>query len=92
MVLVAVNWEAIYLFRAKPVAGDRRGRLPLGTWAGVPSPAVEAGMKILVVEDDREAARYLAKGLGESGHVVDTASIRGQADQKRSRHSTSVRA
>ncbi len=30
-------------------------------------------MKILVVEDDREAARYLAKGLGESGHVVDTA-------------------
>lgn len=31
-------------------------------------------MKLLVVEDDREAAAYLAKGLGESGHVVDRAS------------------
>ncbi|MEJ8573092.1 response regulator transcription factor [Microbaculum marinum] len=31
-------------------------------------------MKILVVEDDREAAQYLAKGLNESGHSVDLAS------------------
>lgn len=30
-------------------------------------------MKILVVEDDREAAAYLAKGLKEAGHVVDHA-------------------
>jgi len=30
-------------------------------------------MKLLVVEDDREAAAYLVKGLGESGHVVDRA-------------------
>lgn len=30
-------------------------------------------MKLLVVEDDREAAAYLVKGLGESGHVVDQA-------------------
>ena len=30
-------------------------------------------MKILVVEDDREAAAYLFKGLGESGYTVDRA-------------------
>ncbi len=31
-------------------------------------------MRILLIEDDREAAAYLKKGLGESGHVVDHAS------------------
>src|SRR5579885_3881678 len=30
-------------------------------------------MKILVVEDDRETASYLAKGLAESGYMVDRA-------------------
>lgn len=30
-------------------------------------------MKILVVEDDRATRDYLAKGLTEAGHVVDTA-------------------
>src|SRR5919198_598939 len=30
-------------------------------------------MKILVVEDDRETAAYLAKGLHESGYTVDCA-------------------
>jgi two-component system, OmpR family, response regulator len=30
-------------------------------------------MKLLVIEDDREAAAYIAKGLNESGYVVDTA-------------------
>ena len=30
-------------------------------------------MKILVIEDDREAAAYLVKGLSESGHEVDLA-------------------
>lgn len=30
-------------------------------------------MRILVIEDDRQAADYLAKGLREAGHVVDTA-------------------
>ncbi|MGP9819669.1 winged helix-turn-helix domain-containing protein [Salinarimonas sp. NSM] len=30
-------------------------------------------MKILIVEDDREAAAYLAKGLREAGHTVDHA-------------------
>jgi two-component system OmpR family response regulator len=31
-------------------------------------------MKILVVEDDRETATYLTKGLSESGYTVDRAS------------------
>src|SRR5579862_7913316 len=31
-------------------------------------------MKLLVIEDDRETAAYLMKGLGESGYVVDHAS------------------
>lgn len=30
-------------------------------------------MKILVIEDDREVADYIAKGLREGGHVVDHA-------------------
>ncbi len=30
-------------------------------------------MRILVIEDDARAASYLVRGLGESGHVVDTA-------------------
>lgn len=30
-------------------------------------------MRILIVEDDREAANYIRKGLRESGHVVDHA-------------------
>ena len=30
-------------------------------------------MKILIIEDDREAARYLVKGLAETGYVVDHA-------------------
>ena len=30
-------------------------------------------MRILVIEDDQEAAGYLTKGLAESGHVADSA-------------------
>ena len=30
-------------------------------------------MRILVIEDDRETANYLAKALGEAGHVADQA-------------------
>ena len=30
-------------------------------------------MRILVIEDDREAAGWLIKGLAESGHVADHA-------------------
>ncbi|MDD9841884.1 MAG: DNA-binding response regulator, partial [Alphaproteobacteria bacterium] len=28
-------------------------------------------MNILLIEDDKESANYIAKGLRESGHVVD---------------------
>ena len=34
-------------------------------------------MRILVVEDDLEAQRYLVQGLKESGHVVDDAADKG---------------
>lgn len=30
-------------------------------------------MRVLLIEDDKEAAAYLAKGLGESGHVAEVA-------------------
>ncbi|MDF1587127.1 response regulator transcription factor [Geminicoccaceae bacterium 1502E] len=30
-------------------------------------------MRILVIEDDKDAAAYMAKGLGESGHTADLA-------------------
>ena len=33
-----------------------------------------SGLKILVIEDDAEAAAYLAKAFGEVGHVADIAS------------------
>jgi two-component system, OmpR family, response regulator len=39
----------------------------------LPSGASEADMHVLVIEDDRETAQYLAKSLKESGHAVDVA-------------------
>jgi len=36
-------------------------------------------MRILLVEDDAETAHYLAKGLGESGHVCDSAASGAEA-------------
>lgn len=30
-------------------------------------------MHVLIIEDDKDAAAYIAKGLGESGYVTDTA-------------------
>src|SRR3954468_11905295 len=33
--------------------------------------AHDAGMKLLLIEDDLQAAEYLAKGLRESGYVVE---------------------
>ena len=35
-------------------------------------------MRILVIEDDREAANYLVKALGEAGHVADQAPMTGR--------------
>ena len=37
-------------------------------------PAGKTDMKILLVEDDTEAARYIVKGLNEAGHACDHAS------------------
>ena len=36
--------------------------------------SLRCSMRILVIEDDREAASWLIKGLAESGHVADHAS------------------
>jgi len=44
--------------------------LPLGV---VEDDDMVAGMRILVIEDDREAAQYLARGLKEAGHVAEVA-------------------
>ena len=33
----------------------------------------QQAMRVLVIEDDKDAAAYLAKGLNESGHTVDVA-------------------
>jgi two-component system, OmpR family, response regulator len=38
-----------------------------------PEQGTEFPMRILVIEDDREAATWLVKGLREAGHVVDLA-------------------
>jgi DNA-binding response OmpR family regulator len=34
---------------------------------------VERLMRILLVEDDKDVSRFVAKGLKESGHVIDQA-------------------
>jgi two-component system, OmpR family, response regulator len=38
-----------------------------------PAAGTDSMMRILVIEDDREAASWLVKGLREAGHVVDLA-------------------
>jgi two-component system OmpR family response regulator len=40
-------------------------------WAG--STGGEERLRVLIIEDDREAAQFLVKGLTESGYVVDHA-------------------
>lgn len=37
------------------------------------APYIISNMRMLVIEDDQEAATYLIKGLSESGHTVDHA-------------------
>src|SRR5262249_15425067 len=65
-----------------PALGEARGRVGGGPLraltpsARFPSRAALAslrGVRVLVIEDDEEAARYVVKGLAESGHVVDHA-------------------
>ena len=36
-------------------------------------PGSYQNMRVLVIEDDKDAAAYMAKGLGESGHTVEVA-------------------
>jgi two-component system, OmpR family, response regulator len=48
------------------------GRVGPSLCAGAPRAYLPA-MRVLIVEDDAEAAGYLAKGLRESGHAVDVA-------------------
>ncbi|MDP1542139.1 MAG: response regulator transcription factor, partial [Polycyclovorans sp.] len=36
-------------------------------------PVTESGMRLLLIEDDAEQARFAVKGLRESGHTVDHA-------------------
>src|ERR1700733_10857329 len=63
--------------RSPPSAPPRRWRsLPPQPVAGadlILSQEESPRMRILVVEDDLEAQRYLVQGLKESGHVVDDA-------------------
>ena len=54
---------------------DAQGKLPAGSAKSAPA-AGRSGtrtMKILLIEDDDEAAAYLLKGLTESGHQVNVA-------------------
>ena len=47
---------------------------PLNRSRNLPSVYNLLPMRILIIEDDREAASYLAKALTEAGHVADQAS------------------
>ena len=44
--------------------------IPFGLSAGI---RYMSDMRILIIEDDRDAAQYLAKAFREAGHVVDQA-------------------
>ncbi len=51
--------------------------MPIEHTANLTNPpweGTDGSMRILVVEDDKDAASWLVKGLKESGHVVDHAS------------------
>src|SRR6185312_13204635 len=70
------------VMRGLPSAGHNRsvvGTVAARRGSCHPFPAnagmgmVRPRMQLLVIEDDREAAAYIAKGLSESGYVVDHA-------------------
>jgi two-component system, OmpR family, response regulator len=52
-------------FKSVPVMSDSA--------AAIPRKAEEAPMRLLIVEDDREAAEYLKKALREAGHMAELA-------------------
>jgi len=59
-------------WRSTGAAGTIADEAIGGADRALPWPGGSA-MKLLVIEDDREAAAYLVKGLKESGYVVDHA-------------------
>jgi CheY-like chemotaxis protein len=57
------------------VNAARARRDAMVRWRAGPEPmARRASMKLLIIEDDRETAAYLVKGLSESGYTVDHSS------------------
>ena len=46
---------------------------PTAELTSAPHNGTEMNMRILVIEDDRDAASWLVKGLKEAGHIVDLA-------------------
>jgi two-component system OmpR family response regulator len=70
-----LNWKASPRFRF--ASAGRSGGPPVscGTanLARRRQAEYQTPMRILVIEDDREAASYLVKALAEAGHVADQA-------------------
>ena len=58
---------------AQPAALSLPGHKRAGHSRHGSQPSILTNMRILVIEDDREAANYLAKALSEAGHVTDQA-------------------
>src|SRR5687768_1130459 len=77
------SWSPDVEGSATSLSRPLKGR-PLAAAGTVPAAAVhpesslrlvasqeDSVMRVLVIEDDLEAQRYLVKGLREAGHVVD---------------------
>jgi len=58
-----------------PGAGAAEAAAPDAAARGAANaaPPAKAPMKVLIIEDDAETRRFVAKGLREAGHVVDEA-------------------
>src|SRR6476620_1535491 len=54
-----------------PITADMQGQRAVGHLAGVQPD--RSAMRLLVIEDDRDAADYLVKAFREVGHVADAA-------------------
>jgi DNA-binding response OmpR family regulator len=81
--LKKVPRETEFFFRGerRPSAGGFAG----GTLGHRPfrrGPRAAAAMRILLVEDDRKAARLLSRGLEEEGFIVDVAETAEEGDRR----------
>src|SRR5690348_9876180 len=56
-----------------PIAPRGTHRCPKFGFGSMATAGERMGRKILLVEDDRETAAYLSKGLGQEGHSVELA-------------------